>query len=150
MESMYEQFYQEPAYAPFPIAAARAGGMFGQKTGRAGIATRTARRSSRRGRPSPGAAEVRVGAPERAQPGSAGAVHRSYRKAGVRSRRGQAQRRGADHHHAGRLRRDHGGGRVEAGWRAHVAVDVLFGMKGPRTVMVSPATEPEIATRPTG
>jgi 3-hydroxybutyryl-CoA dehydrogenase len=52
MESFFQQFYGEPAYAPNPLTALRyAGGLYGQKPVAVGTTTRTANASTRRCHP---------------------------------------------------------------------------------------------------
>ena len=103
MESVYALFYNEPAFAPFPLSAQRvAGGLLRPEDGRrlVPLQGRQEGRAARRRRAA-GAAEVGVGAPERASPRPAGAADRPL-QAGRRDGRDgeQAERRGADRRHA--------------------------------------------------
>ena len=68
MESIYKLFYNEPAFAPFPLSAQRvAGGLYGQKTGAGWYTYKDGKKVEPPLAPAPTrAAEVGVGAPERA------------------------------------------------------------------------------------
>ena len=94
MASMYEQFFHEPAYAPSPLMALRAaGGLYGQKTG-SGLVHLRGRQEGRAGAEAGTvrAPEVGVGAPERPQPGSPGAVPRVSEEPRGRDRRRSRRR----------------------------------------------------------
>ena len=149
MESVFAQFYGEPAFAPLALSALRvAGGMLGRKTGGGwfqyenGQAVHAAARVAS----AAGATAARLAAPERSPSGAAGAADRRCSSRAVQiSKRGAAPSAGAIIV------------LTPIGWdlttaaadlkldpARTVAVDVLFGMKGPRTLMVSPATDPAV------
>ena len=146
MASMYEQFFHEPAYAPTPLMALRAaGGMYGQKSGsgwysyKDGKKVEPARKAVAATRPR----SVWVRPSDHNQ--DLQEPFLAYLKAqGFELETGSSPSKqalivitpiGYDLTTAvAELKYD--------GARA-VAVDVLFGLKGPRTVMVTPATAPE-------
>ena len=147
-ESMYEQFYHEPAYVPSPLMALRAaGGLYGQKTG-AGWYTYTDGKKiepAQKATPSvrPGDVYLWVRPSDHNQ--DLQEPFLAYLKAqGFNIETGTQPSKtalivitpiGYDVTTAvAELKLD--GART-------VAVDVLFGLKGPRTVMVTPATDPK-------
>jgi 3-hydroxybutyryl-CoA dehydrogenase len=145
MESVYALFYNEPAFAPFPIAAQRvAGGLLGQKTGAGWYTYQDGKRIEPPPVPVPTARPKSVWVrPSEHHPELQAPLIDLFRQAGV-TLEATAQPS------------------AEAlivltpiGWdlttavldlkldpRRCVAVDVLFGLKGPRTLMVTPATDP--------
>ena len=145
MASMYEQFFHEPAYAPTPAMALRAaGGMYGQKTGAGWYAYEDGKKVEPAQRPAPAARPRSVWVRPSDHNQDLQEPFLAYlRSTGVEIERGATPSKdalivitpiGYDLTTAvAELKYD--------GARA-VAVDVLFGLKGPRTVMVSPATAP--------
>jgi 3-hydroxybutyryl-CoA dehydrogenase len=146
-ESFFAQFFAEPAYAPNPLTALRvAGGLYGQKTNEGWYTYRDGKRIDPPARPLP--------PPSRRPVWLGPSEHHSELQAPL----------------IDILKK--GGANVESGVQPStdaivlltpigsdlttavsdlkldasrtVAVDVLFGMKGPRTLMVSPATAPEV------
>lgn len=148
MASMYEQFFHEPAYAPTPLMALRAaGGLYGQKTGSGWYAYKDGKKVEPPARPAPTAkpGEIHVWVRPSDHNQDLQEPFLAYLKAqGFKVETGTAPSAkaltvitpiGYDVTTAvAELKLD--GART-------VAVDVLFGLKGPRTVMVSPATTPE-------
>ena len=146
MESMYAQFYQEPAYAPSPMTALRAaGGLHGQKTGQGWYAYADGKKVEPTATATPAARPKTVWVRPSDHNQDLQVPFLEYlTTTGVEIERGAGPSRdaliiltpiGYDVTTAvNDLKLD--GART-------VAVDVLFGLKGPRTVMVSPATAPE-------
>ncbi len=146
MTSMYEQFFHEPAYAPSPLMALRAaGGLYGQKTGsgwytyKDGKKIEPAQKAAPKGLPK----SVWVRSSDHNQ--DLQNPFLDYLKTtGVEIERSAQPSKdalilitpvGYDLSTAvNDLNYD--------GARA-VAVDVLFGLKGPRTLMVTPKTDPK-------
>jgi len=145
MESVYALFYNEPAFAPFPVSAQRvAGGLWGQKTGAGWYTYKDGKRVEPPVAPAPAARPRSVWVrPSEHQPELQAPLIDLFRQAGATLETGakpSAQALIVV---------------TPIGWdlttaivdlkldapRA-VAVDVLFGMKGPRTLMVTPATDP--------
>jgi 3-hydroxybutyryl-CoA dehydrogenase len=146
MESIYGLFYNEPAFSPFPISAQRvAAGFYGQKTGAgwfryengkkiepAVAAAPTARPKSVWLRRSAGHAELQAPLIELL---SAGGATLETGEAPSAEALIVVTPIGYD------LTSAVVDLKLEA--RRTVAIDVLFGMKGPRTLMVTPATDPK-------
>ncbi|MBS0242774.1 MAG: 3-hydroxyacyl-CoA dehydrogenase [Proteobacteria bacterium] len=148
MTSMYEQFFHEPAYAPTPLMALRAaGGMYGQKTGSGWYHYKDGKKIEPAEKPAvstkPGDVYVWVRPSDHNQ--DLQEPFLAYLKAqGFNIETGTTPSKNAlivitpigyDVTTAvAELKLD--GART-------VAVDLLFGLKGPRTVMVTPATEPK-------
>jgi len=145
MESIYQLFYNEPAFAPFPLSAQRvAGGLYGQKTGAGWYTYEDGKKVEPPLAPVPTARPRSVWVrPSEHHPDLQAPLVDLFKQAGATLETGSAPS-------------------AEAlivltpiGWdlttavvdleldatRA-VAVDVLFGLKGPRTLMVTPATDP--------
>ncbi len=143
MESLYGQFYQEPMYAPQPLLRSRVdGGAYGQKTGGGWYAYKDGKRIDPAPRPAPAARpKIGLGVAEPEPCRSAAAVDRAVREirhTGRDWRKPSAEALivitpiGYDVTTAvSELKLD--GSRT-------VGVDVLFGLEGPRTLMVTPAT----------
>lgn len=145
MVSLHNQFFGEPAYAASPVMAVRvAGGLLGQKTGRGWYEYADGRRIEQPAPSSRAAATRPVWIrPSDANPAFTTELAEMLTKAGVEVERGAAASQDAlivitpvgwDVTTASRdLRLDP---------RRTVAVDMLFGLKGPRTLMVTPAIDP--------
>jgi 3-hydroxybutyryl-CoA dehydrogenase len=145
MESIYALFYNEPAFAPFPLSAQRvAGGLYGQKTGAGWYAYKDGKKIEPPLAPAPTTRPRSVWVrPSQHHPELQAPLVDLFKQAGAALETGSAPN-------------------AEAlivltpiGWdlttaivdlkldpKRTVAVDVLFGMKGPRTLMVTPATDP--------
>jgi 3-hydroxybutyryl-CoA dehydrogenase len=145
MESIYALFYNEPAFAPFPLSAQRvAGGLYGQKTGAGWYTYKDGKKVEPPLAPVPAARPKSVWVrPSEHHPDLQAPLIDLFRQAGATVEEGAKPS-------------------AEAlivltpiGWdlttavvdlkldpKRAVAVDVLFGMKGPRTLMVTPATDP--------
>jgi len=146
MASMYEQFFHEPAYAPTPLMALRAaGGMYGQKTGAGWYTYKDGKKVEPAQRPAPSVKPGSVWVRPSDHNQDLQEPFLAYLKAqGFNLETGTSPSPkalivltpiGYDVTTAvAELKID--GART-------VAVDVLFGLKGPRTVMVTPATAPE-------
>ena len=146
MESMYEQFYHEPAYVPSPMMALRAaGGLYGQKTGAGWYTYHDGKKVDPPQKPTPAMRPRSVWVRPSDHNQDLQEPFLAYlRTTGVEVERGAAPSKdalivitpvGYDLTTAvADLKYD--------GARA-VAVDVLFGLKGPRSLMVTPATAPE-------
>jgi len=148
MTSMYEQFFHEPAYAPTPLMALRAaGGMFGQKSGSGWYAYKDGKKIEPPAKPAPAMKPDQIDVWVRPSDHNHDLQEPflAYLKAqGFRVETGTQPSKNAlivitpigyDVTTAvAELKLD--GART-------VAVDVLFGLKGPRTVMVTPATDPK-------
>lgn len=145
MESLYGQFFQEPMYAPQAMLRTRVdGGMYGQKTGGGWYAYQDGKRVDPKPRPAPAARPKSVWInPSRSHPELQKPLADLVSKAGVTLETGAQPSAdaliivtpvGYDLTTAvTELKLDQA--------RA-VAVDVLFGLDGPRTLMVTPATSP--------
>src|SRR5262249_28842164 len=147
MESIYNLFYHEPAFTPFPLSAQRvAGGLYGQKTGAGWYAYDNGKKVEPAIAPAPGARPKSVWVlPSKNHPELQAPLIDLFKQAGANLETGDKPS-------------------AEAlivltpvGWdlttavvdlkldpKRAVAVDVLFGMKGPRTLMVTPATDPAV------
>ena len=147
MESMYEQFYHEPAYVPSPLTALRAaGGLYGQKTGQGWYTYTDGKKIEppQKATPQVRPKSVWVRPSDHNQD-----LQNSFldylKTTGVEIERSAGPSKdaliiltpiGYDVTTAiNDLKLD--GART-------VAVDVLFGLKGPRTVMVSPMIDPKV------
>jgi 3-hydroxybutyryl-CoA dehydrogenase len=145
MESIYGLFYGEPAFAPFPISAQRvAGGMLGQKTGAGWHRYENGKKIEPPLPPVPSQRAKAVWVkPSGNHPELQAPLIDLFRKAGANVENG------------GKPGPDAVTVLTQIGWdlttaivdlnldpQRSVAVDVLFGMKGPRTLMVTPATDP--------
>ncbi|MFV0295104.1 MAG: 3-hydroxyacyl-CoA dehydrogenase, partial [Hyphomicrobiaceae bacterium] len=149
MASMYEQFFHEPAYAPTPLMALRAaGGLFGQKTGSGWYSyNKDGKKEEPANQPvpaiKPGDFSVWVRPSDNNQ--DLQEPFLAYLK-----QHGFNIETGSQPSPKALIVLTPVGYDVTTavadlkidGART-VAVDVLFGLKGPRTVMVSPATAPE-------
>jgi 3-hydroxybutyryl-CoA dehydrogenase len=144
MESFFQQFYGEPAYAPNPLTALRyAGGLYGQKTGRGWYDYKDGRRIDTPLPPAPPKSSTPIWV--KPSPHHADLqlpLIKILEASGVRIETGKSP--SAD---AITLLTPVGFDLTTAvqdlkldGART-VAVDVLFGMKGPRTLMTTPATD---------
>jgi 3-hydroxybutyryl-CoA dehydrogenase len=146
MLSMYEQFLHEPAYAPSPLMPLRAaGGLYGQKTGSGWYTYKDGKKIEPDLKPTPAARPTSVWVRPSDHNQDLQEPFLAYlRTTGVEIETGASPSKdaliiltpiGYDVSTAvSELKLD--------GERT-VAVDVLFGLKGPRTVMVSPATDPK-------
>jgi 3-hydroxybutyryl-CoA dehydrogenase len=147
MESIYQQFYGEPAFTPFPVSAQRvAGGLYGQKTGAGWYAYKDGKRIEPPVPPPPAARPKSVWVrPSEHHPELQAPLIDLFKQAGATVESGS---------------KPSGEALIvltPIGWdlttaivdlkldaARTVAVDVLFGMKGPRTLMVTPATDPAV------
>ena len=153
MASMYEQFFHEPAYAPSPLMALRAaGGLYGQKTGAGWYTYQDGKKIETPPKPTPSARPKSVWVRPSDHNQDLQEPFLTYLKTtGVEIETGASPSKdaliiltpvGYDLTTAAtELKYD--------GARA-VAVDVLFGLKGPRTLMVSPMTAREYRDRAHG
>ncbi|KAB2914422.1 MAG: 3-hydroxyacyl-CoA dehydrogenase [Hyphomicrobiaceae bacterium] len=145
MESIHALFYGEPAYAPFPISAQRvAAGQLGQKTGAGWYRYENGKKVEPPLAPAPTTRPKSVWVrPSEHHPELQAPLMDVFARAGVTLERGEKP--SADALIV----------LTPVGWdlttaavdlkldpRRSVAIDVLFGMKGPRTLMVTPATDP--------
>jgi 3-hydroxybutyryl-CoA dehydrogenase len=144
-ESMYAQFYQEPAYAPSPLSALRsAGGLLGQKTGTGWYAYKDGKKVEPPAASTPAARPQSVWVrPSTNHPELQAPLIEIFKQSGVAVETGDAPSAkalivvtpiGYD------LTTAIVDLKLDA--TRSVAVDVLFGMKGPRTLMVTPALDP--------
>ena len=146
MASMYEQFFHEPAYAPTPLMALRAaGGLYGQKSGSGWYGYKDGKKVEPQQRQVPATRPKSVWVRPSDHNQDLQEPFLAYlEQQGFDLETGSSPSKdalivitpiGYDVTTAvAELKYD--GPRT-------VAVDVLFGLKGPRTVMVSPATAPE-------
>lgn len=150
MESMHGQYYGEPAYAASPLMAVRvAGGLLGQKTGEGWYRYETGRRieppfaPAPRGEPGP----VWV-VPSTAFVDESGELKRILARGGAEIETGAQPSQDAIV-----VLTPLGYGLTDSvidlklDAERVVAVDLAFGLKGPRTLMVTPATDPAIRDR---
>jgi 3-hydroxybutyryl-CoA dehydrogenase len=146
MESIYDLFYNEPAFTPFPVSAQRvAAGLWGRKTGAGWFSYQNGRKIEPPVVPAPAARPTSVWLQRSAEhPELETPVLELITGAGVTLEAGAAPSAralivltpiGCD------LTSAILDCKLEAA-RA-VAIDTLFGMQGPRTLMVTPATDPE-------
>jgi 3-hydroxybutyryl-CoA dehydrogenase len=145
MESIYALFYNEPAFTPFPLSAQRvAGGLYGRKTGAGWYVYKDGEKVEPPLPPAPAARPKSVWV-------SPSAHHADLQAPLIElfGRAGVAVETGAKPSLQALIVV------TPVGWdlttavmdlkldaKRAVAVDVLFGMKGPRTLMVTPATDP--------
>jgi 3-hydroxybutyryl-CoA dehydrogenase len=145
MESIYALFYNEPAFAPFPISAQRvAGGFYGQKTGAGWYTYQDGKRIEPPLTPVPKARPKSVWVrPSEHHPDLQAPLIDLFKQAGVTLEAG-AKPSAEALIVLTPIGWDLTTAAIELGLDAPrtVAIDVLFGMKGPRTLMVTPATEP--------
>lgn len=146
-ESMYAQFYHEPAYTPSPLTALRAaGGLLGQKTGSGWYVYKDGKKVEPPAAPTPSTRPQSVWVrPSEHHPDLQAPLIELFERSGIEVERGSAPSTkalivvtpiGYDLTTAiVDLKLDPA---------RSVAVDVLFGLKGPRTLMVTPATDPKI------
>jgi 3-hydroxybutyryl-CoA dehydrogenase len=147
MESVFAQFYGEPAFAPMNLSALRvAGGLYGRKTGAGWFTYDNGQQVMPALPTAPSARPKSVWLkPSAHHPDLQAPLIDVFKQAGVPLEMSDAP--SADALIV----------LTQIGWdlttacvdlqldaRRTVAVDVLFGMKGPRTLMVTPATEPSI------
>jgi 3-hydroxybutyryl-CoA dehydrogenase len=144
MESIYAQFYGEPAYAPMNLSALRAaGGLYGRKTGAGWFTYDNGKAVMPPIAPAPSARPRSVWVrPSEHHPELQAPLIELFRQAGANVETGDKPSAealivitpiGYDVTTAvAELKLD---------GKRTVAVDVLFGMKGPRTLMVTPAIE---------
>jgi 3-hydroxybutyryl-CoA dehydrogenase len=144
-ESFFSQFYAEPAYAPSPLTALRvAGGLYGQKSNQGWYTYKDGKRIDPEPKPVPNARPMPIWIkPSQHHPELQAQLLDILGKSGATIESGKEPGKdalilltpvGFDVTTAATdLKLDP---------RRCVAVDVLFGMKGPRTLMVSPATDP--------
>lgn len=147
MESLFAQFQFEPAYAPNPLSALRAsGGLFGQKTGAGWYTYDGGKRVEPGLKPVPKASvrplwlKPRENAPELLPP-----------LAELLKRGGNVVEIGAEPSKDAIIVLTPLGYSLTETVLAlktdparSVGVDILFGLKGPRTLMVTPATDPGV------
>ena len=147
MESLYQQFQYDPAYAPNPLTALRvAGGRYGVKTNGGWYDYADGKRVEPAAQPTPKTLPKSVWVrPSEQHPELLAPLVDLVKKSGVTLETSASPSAGAliilgqvgyDLSTAIQdLRLDKA---------RTVAVDVLFGMKGPRTLMVTPATDPKM------
>jgi len=148
MASMYEQFFHEPAYAPTPLMALRAaGGLYGQKTGSGWYSYQDGKKVEPplKAAPATKPGDVTVWV----RPSDHNQDLQEPFLAYLKAQRFNVETGTAPSKSALIVLTPIGYDVTTAvaelkldGART-VAVDVLFGLKGPRTVMVSPATDPK-------
>ncbi len=145
MESIYNQYYQEPRFRPSPLAAQRlAGGMLGRKSGRGFYAYEGNRLQPIPGAPPPAARPARVWVSE-ACPEFSEAAQALVRRLGAALDRGVRPQ--ADSLCVVTpLGRDATSCAVSEGLdpARTVALDMLFGADQRRTLMTTPVTAPAI------
>ena len=144
-ESFFGQFYAEPAYAPSPLTALRvAGGLYGQKTNQGWYTYQDGKRVEPAARPTPVAKAKPVW------------VHPTPHHAHLRQPLVDLLKKtGADVETGDKPSKDAVHLITPVGYdltttisdlkldaARTVSTDVLFGLKGPRTLMVTPATDP--------
>jgi 3-hydroxybutyryl-CoA dehydrogenase len=145
MESISDQFYGEPAFAPNTLSALRvAGGLYGQKTGAGWYAYKDGKKVEPPSAPAPATRPKSVWVrPSEHHPDLQAPLIELFKQAGAIVETGPKPTSDALIVV------------TQIGWdlttavvdlkldaRRSVSVDVLFGMKGPRTLMVTPATDP--------
>ena len=145
MESIFGQFYNEPAYAPSSLMALRvAGGMYGQKTGEGWYVYKDGKKQEPPVEPAPKTRAKSIHLrPSEGNPGFTAELGDLFRKSGIEVET------------AGKPIASMPTVLTQVGWDLTtaivdlkldaaniVAVDMLFGLKGPRTLMVTPATDP--------
>jgi 3-hydroxybutyryl-CoA dehydrogenase len=145
MESIYGLFYNEPAFSPFPVSAQRvAAGLWGQKTGAGWFRYENGKKIEPPVEPAPTARPKSVWLQKSAHHAELQTpLLELCTAAGVSLETGEAPS-GEALIVVTPIGYDLTSAIVDLkleGARA-VAIDVLFGMKGPRTLMVTPATDP--------
>ena len=145
MESIHAQFYGEPAYAPFPISALRvAGGLYGRKTGGGWYDYKNGEKVEPLLAVAPSARPKSVWVrPSDHHPELQEPLIALFKQAGAEVETG-AKPSASALIVITPVGYDLTTAMVELKLDAarSVAIDVLFGMKGPRTLMVTPATDP--------
>ena len=145
MESIYALFYNEPAFAPFPLSAQRvAGGLYGQKTGAGWYTYKDGKRVEPPSAPVPAARPKSVWVrPSEHHPELQAPLIDLFKQAGA-TVESEVKPSGEALIVVTPIGWDLTTAVVDLKLDAKraVAVDVLFGMKGPRTLMVTPATDP--------
>lgn len=142
MESIYRQYYEEPRYRPVQITAQRtAAGLYGRKVGRGFYTYIEGRQQwpAEPPQPAPTGRPVWLGA---MAPEQAALLRRALQAAGAETESGERPSAEALCLVAP-LGGDATGAAVAQGLDARrvVAVDLLFGLEGRRTVMTTPVTE---------
>ena len=147
MESVYGLFYGEPAFTPFPMSAQRvAAGLLGQKTGAGWYRYENGKKVEPPRAAVPAAKPKSVWlVPSKHHPELQAPLLTLLAEMGAKVETG-------DKPSAGALIL-----LTQVGWdlttaiadlkldaRRTVALDILFGLKGPRTLMVTPATDPAV------
>jgi 3-hydroxybutyryl-CoA dehydrogenase len=147
MESIYGLFYHEPAFSPFPVSAQRvAAGLWGQKTGAGWFRYEGGKKIEAPLAPAPTARPKSVWLHKSAQHAELQApLLELFQAAGVSLETGGAPS-GEALIVVTPIGYDLTSAIVDLKLEAAraVAIDVLFGMKGPRTLMVTPATDPAV------
>ncbi len=146
-ESFFGQFYAEPAYAPSPLTALRvAGGLYGQKTNQGWYTYKDGKRVEPEAKPVPVARRVPVWIQPSAHHLDLQApLIDMLRKSGATIETGKEASKDAlilltpIGYDVTTAAHD-----LKLDARRTVGVDVLFGLKGPRSLMVTPATNPII------
>jgi 3-hydroxybutyryl-CoA dehydrogenase len=147
MESLYQQFQHEPAYAPNPLSALRAaGGLYGQKTGAGWYAYKDGKRVEPEIAPAPKSLPKSVWVrPSEQHPELIVPLVEIFKKSGVTVETSAQPTKDAlvvlcqIGYELSTAIQD-----LRMDPARTVAVDVLFGMKGPRTLMVTPGTDPQM------
>lgn len=145
MESIYQQFQHEPAYAPNPLSALRAaGGLYGQKTNAGWYDYKDNKRIEPEIAPAPTKLPKSVWIwPSKDHADLIAPLAEMFKKSGTTLEAGEKPSAGAlvvlcqigyDLTTAVH--------ELKLDGKRTVSVDVLFGLKGPRTLMVTPATDP--------
>jgi 3-hydroxybutyryl-CoA dehydrogenase len=146
MESIYGLFYNEPAFSPFPVSAQRvAAGLWGQKTGAGWFRYENGQKIEPPLVPAPTARPKSVWLRRSAEhPELQAPLTELFKAAGVGIEVGEGPSAEALIV-VTPIGYDVTSAIVDLKLEAArvVGVDVLFGMKGPRTLMVTPATDPE-------
>jgi 3-hydroxybutyryl-CoA dehydrogenase len=146
MASMYEQFFHEPAYAPSPLMALRAaGGLYGQKTGSGWYTYKDGKKVEPPVKPTPAVRPKSVWVrPSDHNQDLQNPFIEYLKSTGVEIERASTPSKDAliiitpVGYDVTTAVQD-----LKVDGARTVAVDVLFGLKGPRTLMISPATAPE-------
>jgi 3-hydroxybutyryl-CoA dehydrogenase len=147
MESFFQQYYGEPAYAPNPLTALRyAGGLFGQKTGRGWYDYKDGKRVESPVATVPAKTTTPIWfKPSPHHPELQEPLIKILQASGVPIETGKSPSKDAITlltpigYDLTTAIQD-----LKLDASRSVAVDVLFGMKGPRTLMITPATDPAV------